>query len=129
MKWKLFQGNYNHQMVQQSRIEEEKLKERYIEAQQQIRLEVINHYYAIQAAFESVQAAQKQSRSAQRAYQLIERKYREGQSPLLELIDARTSLTGAVANSIIARSEYFSQLADFQYAIGVNSMETNISIQ
>lgn len=122
MRWNLFKGSANHQKVQQSRIEGEKLKEIYDEAQQQIRLEVINHYYALQAAYESVQSASKQTRSAQRAYELISRKYSEGQSPLLELIDARTSLTGAAANSIVAQSEYFSQLADFEYAIGANDL-------
>ena len=99
-------------------IEGDKLEELYAETQQQIRLEVINYYYALEAAYESVQSAQKQVRSAQRAYELIGRKYGEGQSSLLELIDARNSLTSAAANTIIARSEYFSSLADFEYAMG-----------
>jgi outer membrane protein TolC len=58
-----------------------------------------------------------------RAYELINRKYREGQASLLELIDARTSLTSAAANSIVARSEYFSWLAEFEYAMGANGPE------
>jgi outer membrane protein len=123
MRWNLFQGNTNHQKVQQSKIEGEKLKERYAETQQQIRLEVINHYYALQAAYESVQSARKQTRSALRAYELINRKYSEGQSSLLELIDARTSLTSAAANVIIAQSEYHSRQADFEYAVGANGLQ------
>jgi outer membrane protein TolC len=123
MKWNLFQGTANHQKVQQSKIEGEKLGELYSETEQQIRLEVINYYYAVQAAFKSVQSAGKQTHSALRAYELISRKYVEGQSSLLELIDARTSLTSAAANAIIARSEYFSQLADFEYAMGANNLE------
>ena len=84
---------------------------------------MINHYYAVQAAYESVQSARKQTRSAARAYELISRKYSEGQSSLLELIDARTSLTSAAANSIIAEGAYFSQLADFNYAMGAAQLE------
>ena len=118
MKWNLFQGSINKQKVIQSKIDGEKLDELYSETQQQIRLEVINYYYALQTAFESVQSAEKQTRSAQRAYELITMKYREGQASLLELIDARSSLTGAAANSIIAHSDYFSSLADFEYALG-----------
>ncbi|RLD69496.1 MAG: hypothetical protein DRI98_10385 [Bacteroidetes bacterium] len=124
MKWNLFQGSTNRQKVVQSKIDGEKLAELYTETQQQIRLEVINYYYALQAAFESVQSAQKQTRSAQRAYELINRKYREGQSSLLELLDARSSLTGAAANSIIAQSDFFSSLADFEYAMGATAPET-----
>lgn len=118
MKWNLFQGTVNHQKVKQSQIEGDKLEELFLETQQQIKLEVINYYYGLQADFESVQSARKQLNSAQRAYELISRKYGEGQSSLLELIDARSSLTSAAANMIIARSDYFSGLADFEYAMG-----------
>lgn len=123
MKWNLFQGNANHQKVKQSRIEGEKLGQLYSETEQQIKLEVINHYYALQAAYESVQSAGKQTQSAMRAYELIDRKYSEGQASLLELIDARTSLTSAAANLIISQSEYFISLADFEYAMGANGPE------
>jgi outer membrane protein TolC len=121
LRWNLFQGSANRQKVQQSKIDGEKLDELYNETMQQIRLEVINHYYALQASYESVQAANKQIRSARRAYELISRKYREGQSSLLELLDARTSMTGAAANSIVAQSEYYSRLADFEYAMGTHT--------
>ena len=123
MKWNLFQGNINHQKVQQSRIEGQKLTELYAETEQQIRLEVINHYYAVGAAYESVLSARKQTRSAMRAYELISRKYSEGQASLLELIDARTSLTSAAANSIIAQGAFFSSKADFEYAMGAVVIE------
>ena len=123
MRWNLFQGSTNHLKIQQSRIDGEKLDELYQETIQQIRLELINHYYGLQAAFESVESAAKQTNSALKAYQLINRKYTEGQSSLLELIDARTSLTGAVANAIVARSEYYSRLADFECAMGANGLE------
>ena len=121
MRWNLFQGTVNRQKVQQSRIEADKLNEIYEETKAQIRLEVINGYYGLQAACESVESARNQLRSARKAYALIRRKYAEGQASLLELIDARTSLTGASTRSIIARSDYFSKLADFEYATGTIS--------
>jgi outer membrane protein TolC len=123
MKWNLFQGSVNHQKVQQSRIEGEKLDELYLQTQQKISLEVINNYFGVRAAFESVESARTQTRSARRAYELINKKYLEGQASLLEQIDARTSLTGAVANVIIARSDFFSRLADFECAMGTNGLE------
>jgi outer membrane protein TolC len=123
MRWELFQGSTNHQKVQQSRIEGEKLDELYLETRQKISLEIINDFYGLQAAYESVESADKQTQSSLRAYELISRKYREGEASLLELIDARTSLTGAVTNAIIARSDYFSILADFECAMGVNGIE------
>ena len=123
MKWNLFQGNVNRQKVHQSRIESEKLEELYMQTEQQISLEVINNFYGLRAAYESVESAGKQTSSAIRAYELINRKYLEGQSSLLELIDARTNVTSAAANSIVATSEYYSRLADFEYAMGANGLE------
>lgn len=118
MRWNLFKGTTNHYKIQQSKIEGEKLTELLSQTQQQIKLEVINSYYALHAAYESVQSSRKQTRSARRAYELISRKYGEGQSSLLELIDARTSLTSAAANAIIAEVAFFSQQADFNFAMG-----------
>ena len=120
MQWTLFKGAVNRQKVKESSIEAQKLQTLFEETTQQISLEVINDYYAVEALYEAVQSARMQSRSANRAYELISRKYSEGQSPLLELIDARTSLTRAAGNYIIAQSEYFSQLAEFEYAMGIN---------
>ena len=123
MRWNLFQGTTNRHKVQQSKIDGEKLNTLYDETRQQISLEVINHYYALEAAYQSVQSVRKQTRSARRAYELIQKKYSEGQSSLLELIDARTSLTSAAGNLIIARGEYFSRQADLEYAMGDNGLE------
>jgi outer membrane protein TolC len=123
MKWNLFQGNVNRQRVHQSRIESEKLEELYMQTEQQISLEVLDNFYGLQAAYESVKSAGKQTSSAIRAYELINRKYMEGQTSLLELIDARTNVTSAAANSIVATSEYYSRLADFEYAMGANGLE------
>lgn len=118
MKWELFQGTANRNKVQQSKIEGEKINHLLEQTRQQIRLEVINAYYALESARESVASSEKQIASARRAYDLIHRKYQEGQASLLELIDARTSLTGAVTNSIVANGDFFSNLADFNYSIG-----------
>jgi len=118
LKWDLFQGTANLQKTKQSRIEGEILLEAYAEAEQQIRLDVLNNYYAVLTAYESVLASKKQTLSASRAYTLIYRKYKEGQSSLLELIDARTSMTSASTNSIIAANEYFIRKADLEYATG-----------
>jgi outer membrane protein TolC len=123
MQWNLFQGSSNRHKVQESKIKGEKLEVLMDETRQQIRLDVINQYYALKAAFESVRSANKQTISATRAYELINRRFREGQSSLLELIDARTSLTGASANAIIARSEYFIRKAEFEHAMGLNHTE------
>lgn len=118
LQWTLFQGRSNHQKVQQSRIEGEKLRSMVTEAEQKIRLDVINSYYALQAARETWRSAYTQLQAARRVYALVTRKYEEGQASLLELIDARTGLTSASANVIIARMDFYTGLAEFNFASG-----------
>lgn len=124
LKWDLFQGSVNQQKVKQGKIEGEKLLEVYAETEQKIRLEVISSYYSLVTAYESVQSARKQERSASRAYKLIDRKYAEGQASLLELIDARTSMTSASANKIISQNVYFIKKADLDFAMGAIDPES-----
>lgn len=117
-RWDLFHGTANLQKAKQSKIEGEMLIEAYAEAEQKIRLDVINSYYAVLSAYEALQSSRKQQYSASKAYKLIMRKYEEGQSSLLELIDARTSMTSASSNNIFAITEYFIRKADLDFATG-----------
>jgi outer membrane protein TolC len=117
-QWTLFKGRTNHQKVQRSQIEGDKIQSMYKQTEQQISLEVINRYYALQAALEAERSARAQLNSARRAYTLVQRKYQEGQASLLELIDARTGLTSASSDVIIARTDYYIGLADLEYATG-----------
>ena len=121
LQWTLFQGRVNQEKIQRSKIEREKLQSMYAQAEQQVRLDVLNSYFGLQAARESIQSANNQLQALRRVYKLMRRKYQEGQASLLELIDARTSMIAASANLILARSDYSIKLADFYYAIGVST--------
>ncbi|MEZ5073000.1 MAG: TolC family protein [Bacteroidales bacterium] len=118
LSWDLFQGSANRNKVQQARIERDKLLNRKAEAEQQIRLQVIRQHHALLAAWDAVQSTRMEVRSARRAYELIARRFEEGQASLLELIDARTALTGAESRAIGARGEYFATYAEYEYVIG-----------
>ncbi|MBN1952569.1 MAG: TolC family protein [Bacteroidales bacterium] len=118
LKWDLFKGMTNHAKVQQSVIEGKKIEEAMNQAEAQIRLDVINSYYGALAGYESFLAARKQQKAAAAAYHLISRKFAAGQSPLLELIDARTSYTQASSSVIIAENDYFIRMAELEHARG-----------
>lgn len=120
LEWKLFKGRVNRQKVKQSRIEEEKLASLQEQTKQKIQLDVINSYYALEAAREAVEAARDQLHSSKKAYRAMEKKFKEGQCNLLELTDARTNLTSAGTSLILSRSDYFSAKANYEYAVGMN---------
>lgn len=116
LRWNLFQGMTNRNKIQQTKIEGEKLNEILSDTEMKIRMQVINSYYTSLASYEAISAAKKRVLSSKKGFYLVERKYSEGQSSLLEYIDARTNLTNAESNLIIANNEYFTNLAELEYA-------------
>jgi outer membrane protein TolC len=116
LQWNLFHGMTNRNKIRQTKIEGEKLNEILSETEMKIRMQVISNYYSNIAAFEAISAAKKRVLSAQKAFRLIELKYSEGQTTLLESIDARTNYTNAEANLIIANCDYFISLAQLEFA-------------
>jgi outer membrane protein TolC len=116
LQWSIFQGMTNRNKIRQTRIEGEKLEASRAEAASRIQMQVINDYYALLTGLEAVRSAEKQLQSSRKAFTLIERKYAEGQSTLLEFIDARTSFTTAQSNLIIARNDYFIKKAALEYS-------------
>lgn len=121
LKWQLFQGMSNRNKIRQTFIEGEKLVQVLDETEQKIRMQVIDQYYKALAAYEAIEAAGKQVDAAEKAYVIIDRKYRENQATLLAFIDARTSLTSAKSNLIITVNEYFTRQAELEFAMaGIN---------
>ena len=84
------------------------------ETEQQIRLQIIEAYYALLAAEESITAAEEELNSADKAFRVIERKYGEGQASLIEFIDARTGMTQAEQRLIISRYDHQIRYAELE---------------
>jgi len=117
LQWTLFHGLTNRNKVKQTRIEVEKLQLSLEEAEEQIKMQVVNQYYAVITSHEAIEAASNQLRLTRKAFRITERKYAEGQASLLEYIDARTSFTTAQSNLIIAKNDYSIQLAELEFAM------------
>jgi outer membrane protein len=116
LRWEIFNGMTNRNRIARTRIEGEKLSVIQNETEMKIRMQVVNHYYGVLAAFDAINAAEKQLLSSRSAFRLIDRKYREDRATLLEYIDARTSYTTAETNLIIATNDYFISMAELEYA-------------
>jgi len=106
MQWDLFAGLQNNARIQQARLDREMISYQWDEVQQQIALEVIEQYFDLQATFERIRANRAELLALRKAFQIIQRKYSEGQANLLEFIDARTSMTQAEQNLILTRYDY-----------------------
>ncbi len=114
LRWNIFSGFQNRARIKQAVVETELLKQQKEEAEQQIRLEVTQAHYDLKAAIQSVRSAETECMYAQKAFRLVNRKYGEGMASLIEYLDARTSMTKAETNRIIARFDLQVKLAEYE---------------
>ena len=119
LEWKLFRGFENRAKIQKAAIEKYILEEKYNELEKQINLYVIDAFYELAAAIEAVVSARTQRESAVKAFDLINKKYNQGQSNLLEFIDARTSATNALLNLILAQYDFEISQAAYERALAI----------
>ena len=118
LRWDLFKGFENRSKISQSKIGLDQIKARQEELTDQIRLEVSNAWYDLEMAGKTIQAAKKEKESVEKAFAIVQKKYYQGVSSLIEFMDARTTMTTASANYIIAIFDYKIKKAAYERIIG-----------
>jgi outer membrane protein len=111
LQWDLFAGLQRDSRIQQSRIDREIIARQRDETQQLITLEIIERYFDFEASAERIKANRAELTALKKAFEIIQKKYAEGQANLLEFIDARTSLTQAERNLILTRYDHLIKYA------------------
>jgi outer membrane protein len=119
LNWKLFQGFENRAKIREAYVQKEILDKQLEEARSRIELQVTSTLIGLRATEIGLVAAESQVKSAREGFRLVNRKYNEGQSTLVEFLDARNSLTQAEANLIISRYTYLSDFAEFEKEIAL----------
>ncbi len=114
LSWDLFKGFQNKSKIRQATIDKQIIETKYKETENQIRLQVINSYYELEAAGKAITAAEQEKLSAGKSFEIINKKYKEGQANLIQFIDARTTMTNAEYNVIITTYDYKIKYADFE---------------
>jgi len=123
LTWNLFSGFQNKAKISQSVYEKEMISRKFEEVSRQIELQVINTMNELLTAEKGILAAEQQLKNAREGFRLVKRKYEEGNSSLIEFIDARTTLTQAEENLIISRFRYLSSFAEFEKVTVINKPE------
>ena len=93
------------------------------EVKKQIELQVINTMNELLTAEKGIMAAEARLKNAREGFRLVKRKYEEGESSLIEFIDARTTLTQAEENLIISKFSYLSCFAEFEKVTAITKTE------
>ena len=116
LSWDLFKGFQNKAKIQQATIDKQIIETQYNEAENRVKLQILNLYYAVEAVEKAIFAAQQEKLSATKSYEIINKKYKEGQASLIQFIDARTTMTNAEYNVIITTYDYKIKYAEFERA-------------
>jgi outer membrane protein TolC len=115
-KWDLFKANDNKYRIQQSQLDLDALNTRYKDVEQQLTLQVHTSLNNYRSALQTLEALNDEVQSAVETYRFAERRFREGQALQIELIDARTQLTGAQLNYSLAQLAVLTRAAELERA-------------
>ena len=116
LSWNLFNGFQDRSRVQQARIQQRMIETQREEVARQIHLQVQDAFDNVEMARRSIQTAQDRVRSARHSFRLVQRKYEEGMTTLVDFIDARTALTNAELNLAITQYDLLTRYAALEYA-------------
>jgi outer membrane protein len=117
LTWDLFKGGEKKEKARQSQIDQQVLENRLAQTKKQIELEVIQANQELIAAEKAFLSSQSGVRSAERAFQIINAKYKEGQALLIELLDAQNKLTLSKLSLSVNRYEVLRREAGLQKAV------------
>ena len=116
LRWNICNGNIRKAKTRQAQIGLEKTLNRLSEAENTVKLEVLTTYYTLRAASENIPAANAERQASEEAFRLVDKKYRQGLTSLIEYIDARNNKTNAETGLAVARYDYEVAWAEFEKA-------------
>jgi len=105
--WNLFNGFRDQSKIEQAEIQIKQLESAEKELSGALRMKVANALDNFNHYVKRYDASKEQERAASAGYEIVEKKYREGNAALIEYIDARTTLTSASISKILAKYDVF----------------------
>lgn len=108
--WNLFNGFQDRSRTDQAKMEQKEKRSELEAARNQVRMQAREAWENVRVARKSLTAAGERLLAARKSFELIDRKYREGLSPQIELLSARNMLTQAELNETVC--EYDRRIRD-----------------
>ncbi len=117
LTWDIFKGGEKKSRTQQARIDYQVMENKMEQLKKQIELQVIQAHYDLGSARQAFAASQSGVKSAEKSFQIIRAKYKEGQAILLEYLDAQNKFTNAQLTNSINQYELLRKSAALQKTI------------
>ena len=119
LQWDIFRGYEKRSKIQQARIQTDALQTRLQDVQRQIQLQVLQAYYDLDAANESLVATQSGIANADATFRIIDSKYRNGQVLLIEFLRYQNDRLTAQLQHSLARTDVLVKRAALDWAVAV----------
>lgn len=119
LQWDLFRGYEKRSKIQQAKIQTDALQTRLQDVQRQIQLQVLQAYYDLDAANESLAATQSGILNADATFRIIDSKYRNGQALLIEFLRYQNDRLTAQLLHLLARTDVLVKRAALDRAVAV----------
>jgi outer membrane protein TolC len=123
VSWNAFNGGQTRARGRQAALEADRARVQRAELERRIELQVRQTHHAAEVARQAITTAEDRLAAARRTFQLVARKYEEGMSPQVELIDARTTYTRAELNLILTRYAYAARRVELERAAALREMD------
>lgn len=119
LQWDLFRGYEKRSKIQQAKIQTNTLQTRITEVQRQIQLQVLQAYYDLDAANQSLVATQSGMVNADQSFRVVDSKYRNGQALLIEFLRYQNDRLTAQLQHSVARMDVLVKRAALDRAVAV----------
>jgi len=119
LQWDLFRGYEKRSKIQQAKIQTNTLQTRIAEVQRQIQLQVLQAYYELDAANQSLVATQSGMINADQSFRVVDSKYRNGQALLIEFLRYQNDRLTAQLQHSVARMDVLVKRAALDRAVAV----------
>jgi outer membrane protein len=112
--WNLFNGFQDKSKIDQSKFERMERGTELEAVRSQVRMQARDAWENLRIAGKSLTAAGERLLAARKSFDLIDRKYREGMSPQIELLNARNTLTQAELNAAACAYDLRVRMAELE---------------
>jgi outer membrane protein TolC len=116
-KWTIFDGKKRQYKIEQAKIETLELQKEKELIQQQIQLQVINAWHALNAVVQKLQSDQAAVANAQSNFDLIKKRYENQKAIFIEYLDAQSKLTNAQIALSITKYDVLIRRAELDRAV------------
>lgn len=120
LQWDLFRGYEKRSKIQQAKLQTDALQTRLQDIRRQIELQVLQAFYDLNAANENLAATQSGVVNADQTFRVIDSKYRNGQSLLIEYLRFQNDRLTAQLQYSLAQMDVLVKRAALDRAVAVS---------